>query len=109
MSENEAQQPVTRSDLRELKEYLAGALVKQNEYLAEALVKHEAKTQEFVRDAQTEILRAFHAFESAREIRFARLKAEVSNLDQEANGRIDNIEKRLMAVEERLILGPPRQ
>ena len=66
------------------------------------------KTQEFVRDAQTEILRAFHAFERSREVRFARLKTEVKNLDAEANTRIDQMEKRLMAVEEKLILYPPR-
>ncbi len=71
MSEkHEADQPVTRGDLRELKEYLAGALK-----------EHEAKTQEFVRDVQTEILRAFHTFEQSREVRFQRLKAGVSNLN----------------------------
>ena len=88
--------PITRDDLHELKDYLANALK-----------EHEAKTQEFVRDVQTEILRAFHTFEQSREVRFSRLKAEVSNLDQEASTRLKAVEQRLMAIEEKLILWPP--
>ncbi len=93
--EEQNPQPITREELRELLTAL------RNE------IRND--TQEFVRGAQTEILRGFHGFEQNREIRFSRLKAEVANLDQEANGRIDNIDKRLVALEEKLILWPPKQ
>jgi hypothetical protein len=103
-------QPVTR---RELQEVIDKALDGVVERVVERVVgivieKVNAATQEFVRDAQSEILRGFHAFEQNRDLRFKRLKAEVSNLDQEANGRIDNIEHRLMAIEKKLLLDPPR-
>ena len=106
MSPNEEQRPITREDLRQELNKFKDEI---NTSIREAQAQTKTETQEFVRDAQTEILRAFHAFEKNREVRFARLKAEVSNLDHEANTRIDNIEQRLMAIEERLILGPPRQ
>ena len=136
MSANEEQRPITREDLRqelghfkgEIQEFVTDSQTKlkadmqefvidsqtklkaeMQEFVIESQTKLRADMQEFVRDAQTEILRAFHTFENNRELRFARLKADVSNLDQEANGRIDNIEKRLMAIEEKLILDPPRQ
>lgn len=76
--------------------------------LDQAIDRLTASMQEFVRDSQTEILRAFHSFEQNRELRFSRLKADVTNLDQEASGRMLNIEKRLMVIEERLLLNPPR-
>ena len=85
--------PITRAELRELLTTLRNDI--------------RTDTQEFVRGAQTAILRGFHGFEQNREVRFSRLKAEVSNLDQEANSRIDNLDKRLVALEEKLILWPP--
>ena len=98
--------PLTRAELRlELGNFKAD----MQEFVRDSQKELKADMQEFVRDAQTEILRAFHIFEQNRELRFARLKAEVSNLDQEASGRMANIEKRLLAIEERLILGPPKQ
>jgi hypothetical protein len=109
MSPNEEQRPITREDLRqELTQLKSGLQDFVKEFVTDLQTKLKADMQEIVRDAQTEILRAFHSFEKSRELRFARLKAEVSNLDLEANGRIDNIEKRLMAIEEKLILDPPR-
>ena len=97
MSANEEPRPVTRAELREELDKLK----------AELIQTISAATQEFVRDTQTEILRAFHSFEQSREVRFTRLKAEVSNLDQEASTRLKAVESRLMAIEEKLILWPP--
>ena len=106
---DQEQQPITRDDLNnglnqlkaELKEFVKDS---QAEIIAQIL----AQTQEFVRDAQTEILRGFLNFEGSREIRFSHLKTKVANLDTEVSGQLANFEKRLMEIEAKLILYPPK-
>ena len=61
-----------------------------------------------MREWKTEIIRAFLASAKRSEVRFSRLKTELKNLDLQANTRMDQMEKRLMAFEEKLILYPPR-
>lgn len=98
---DQEKQPITRDDLNQLKAEL-------KEFVKDSQGEIIAHTEEFVRGAQTEILRGFLNFEQGREIRFSRLKAEVANLDSEVNGRVNNIEKRLMEIETKLILYPPK-
>ena len=90
------QSPITREDLDEAVEKLTAAMDKA------------------IRETNAEILRLFHASGENREFRFSRLKADLANLDQEANGRIDNVEKylpelRLMAIEKRRLSDPKLQ
>ena len=98
-----------RAEMKEaIDQSAAQSRAEMKEAIDQSAAQLRADTQEFVRDAQTEILRGYHASEEYREVRFSRLKAEVSIIDQESNGRIDNIEKRLVTIEKKLLFDPPR-
>ena|SRR5215831_678442 len=64
-----------------------------------------AQTQEYVRDAQTELLRGFGAFQTSQSVQFRRLKADLSNVDASTDQRLTAVEQRLLEIEKRL--GPP--
>jgi len=60
-----------------------------------------AQTQEYVRDAQTELLRGFGAFQTSQSVQFRRLKADLSNVDASADQRLTAVEQRLLEIEKR--------
>lgn len=57
------------------------------------------RTQEMVRDAQTEILRGFERYQTGAQIRFRSLEAETSNLKTAQELRLANLEERVLALE----------
>lgn len=63
------------------------------------------KTQEQVRDAQTELLCGFEVFLKSQNVQFRKLKADQSNLDAATDLRLKAMEDRLWQIEKRL--GPP--
>jgi len=67
------------------------------------------RTQEMVRDAQTEILRGFERFLTGNLIRLRTLEADFSNLRTSEQLRLANLEERIQALELRLMGGgkPP--
>jgi hypothetical protein len=62
------------------------------------------RTQEMVRDAQTEILRGFQRYLDAPNIRLRSLEAETSNLKTAQELRLANHEERIIALESALML-----
>jgi hypothetical protein len=79
--------------------------------LAKAIARSQAelleKTQEFVRDAQTELLRGFDAFSTAFHVRVRKLQADVSNIDAATDQRLTLIERRMFEIEKRWQIPPP--
>ncbi|MBV8807033.1 MAG: hypothetical protein JO033_00035 [Acidobacteriaceae bacterium] len=57
------------------------------------------RTQEMVRDAQTEILRGFERYQAGVQIRLRSLEAETSNLKTAQEMRLANLEERVTALE----------
>jgi deoxyadenosine/deoxycytidine kinase len=92
--------PITRADLEAMEQRITEAVRAAEQRLTD-------KTQEFVRDAQTELLRAFAAYSGAESILLRKLKADVSNIDASTEGRITILEQRLREIEKRLLLHPP--
>jgi exonuclease VII large subunit len=121
VAESNGNQPVTRNELKEelraleqrLEERFDGRLDSLEERMmrtfAQLIVQTKTeileKTQEQVRDAQTELLRGFEAFLKGRDVQFRKLKADQSNLDAATDLRIRAMEDRLWQIEKRL--GPP--
>ena len=106
---SEAEQPIARAELRAQLEGLETRLeTRLLAAIGPAKTEILKTTQKYVRDAQTEILRAFHTFESSREVRFQKLQTEVKGIDFATDSRIGNLEQRLMAIEKNLLLNPPR-
>jgi exonuclease VII large subunit len=121
MAEGNGNQPVTRNELKEelraLEQRLEERLDERLDSLEERMVhtftsliaqtKTEIleKTQEQVRDAQTELLRGFEVFLKSQNVQFRKLKADQSNLDAATDLRIRAMEDRLWQIEKRL--GPP--
>ncbi|HEX3684658.1 MAG TPA: hypothetical protein VHU83_19125 [Bryobacteraceae bacterium] len=62
------------------------------------------RTQEMVRDAQTEILRGFQRYLDASNIRLRSLEAETSNLKTAQELRLANHEERIIALESALMV-----
>jgi hypothetical protein len=86
MSDDSA--PVTRAEL-------AAELTAAEQRIIE-------RTQEFIRDAQTEILRGFERFARSQNARIAALYGTTITHDE----RLTAIEERLTELEKRLIRGP---
>ena len=121
MAEGNGNQPVTRNELKEelraLEERLEERLIRtfttlmaqtkleMLETIAQTKTEILEKTQEQVRDAQTELLRGFEAFIKGRDVQFRKLRADFSNLDAATDLRIKAVEDRLWQIEKRL--GPP--
>jgi hypothetical protein len=99
-----ADQPITRA-------VLAEALASQKQELLDAL--HTTKdeilntVQEYVRDVQTEILRAFLPYQEGQTIRLRAMEARVSNVDTTITERMAVVERRLAEIEKKLLLNPP--
>ena len=67
------------------------------------------RTQEMVRDAQTDILRGFERYAAGNNIRLRTLEADFSNLHTSEQLRLANLEERVQALELKLMGGgrPP--
>jgi predicted nucleic acid-binding Zn-ribbon protein len=60
---------------------------------------------ELVRDAQTEILRGFVAFQNSNGPRMRKMEADLSNIDAATSQRLEVLEQRMLEVEKKLIMG----
>jgi exonuclease VII large subunit len=117
MAESNGNQPVTRNELKEELRALEQRFDARLDSLEERMIRTFTsliaktkteileKTQEQVRDAQTELLRGFEAFIKGRDVQFRKLRADFSNLDAATDLRLKAVEDRLWQIEKRL--GPP--
>ena len=95
---------ITKADLsaalQQLTEQIRG-------HLDERLKTTEKRLTDYIdertHDAETRLLRAFSDYQQAQTIRFARLKADVGNIDASTDQRLTAIEERLTLVDKRLI------
>jgi hypothetical protein len=112
MADTDGNQYVTRADLRAELHAVEDRLINTiGSTIAQAFAQSQAqileKTQEFVRDAQTELLRGFDAFSTAFHIRVRKLQADVSNIDAASDQRLTLIERRMLEIEKRWQIPPP--
>ena len=105
----EQEHPITRAamraELEAIETHLIDAIRQNGQQLKTEIL---ATTQEFVRDARTEILRGFHAFAVSQDARLAKIQADLKTVDAATDTRIHVLEQRLMAIEAKLLLNPPR-
>jgi hypothetical protein len=112
MPDTDGNQYVTRADLRaELRTVEDRMINTIANTIAKAIAQSQAeileKTQEFVRDSQTELLRGFDAFSTAFHVRVRKLQADVSNIDAATDQRLTLIERRMFEIEKRWQIPPP--
>ncbi len=97
--------PVTQAELE-------AALNTQSERLIElmrGMLEHvENALMERMRDMQTEILRGFGTWAENQSLRLNKLEADHHNLDTSATQRLANVEHRLLEIEKRLLMEPPK-
>ena len=91
----------------ELKAELAALRTDLDAKLAETKQDILDSTQEKIRDAQTEILKAFLPYQERTNVRFRGLEAKVSTTEAELRARMEILEARLDQIETRLHLEPP--
>jgi len=98
-----------RAELRAVEDRMTNTIANT---IAKAIAQSQAeileKTQEFVRDSQTELLRGFDAFSTAFHVRLRKLQADVSNIDPAADQRLTLIERRVFEIEKRWQIPPPQ-
>lgn len=87
---NDSEKPVTKAEMDAALSALSERLI------------------EVMRDMQTEILRAFQAFSAGQTLRLRKLEADHSNLDASISGRMEAVEGRLFEIEKRLMMEPPK-
>jgi len=93
------QEPATKQDL----DALATTFSKQLSTLEKRLLE---STQEMIRDAQTEILRAFLPYLESQGVRFRSLEVKTANVETGLTERMAVLERRLQEIEKRLLLRP---
>jgi len=93
---------VTKKDLEEFGERLEARL---DAKLDAKLRTLKDELIEAVRDAQTEVLRGFHAHQGGMDLRLRKIEADHSNLDASATGRLANLEQRVFEIEKKLMMG----
>ena len=117
MAETNGNQYVTRAVLRAellaVEDRMINRMTKAiGDAIASAIARSQGeileKTQEFVRDSQTELLRGFDAFSTAFHVRLRKLQADVSNIDAAADQRLTLIERRMFEIEKRWQIPPPQ-
>jgi len=89
-----------KSDLAELRAEFKSDLADQKLEILET-------TQEQVRDAQTEILKAFLPFREEHDIKFRAFEVRLTNTEAELRARMDVISRRLGEIEDKLRINPP--
>jgi len=108
MADIDGKRYVTRADLRA---ELLAVEDRMTSTIAKAIAQSQTqileKTQEFVRDSQTELLRGFEAFSAAFYVRVRKLQADVSNIDAATDQRLTLIERRMFEIEKRWQIPPP--
>jgi flagellar biosynthesis/type III secretory pathway protein FliH len=102
MPETNGNRPATQADLHALENRLIKAIAGSQAEILEHM-------HEFVRDAQTELLRGFEAYSIGHNVRMRKLQADLSNVDASTDQRLLALENRLLQIEKRLPLTPPEQ
>ncbi|MEX2262681.1 MAG: hypothetical protein WD696_12065 [Bryobacteraceae bacterium] len=62
------------------------------------------RTQETIRDSQTEVLRGFERYAYGNEIRLRKMETGLSTLDESSTRRLAMLEERILEVEKKLLL-----
>jgi heme oxygenase len=76
--------------------------------LTKDLHESEERIVEHMRDMQTEILRGFGTWSENQSIRLTKVEADHRNLDVSSTMRLANLEHRLLEIEKRLLMEPPK-
>lgn len=100
---------VTKKDLEAFgRDFEAKLDAKLEAKLTEKLGALKDELLEAIRDAQSEVLRGFHAFQTGWDLRLRKLEADHSNLDTATVGRLNNLEQRVFDIERKLMGGGPQ-
>jgi len=114
MPEANGNAPATRADVRALETKMEGRLQQLEDKMDRRFADSEDRIaqiikesnnqlrdemQEFVRDAQTELLRGFEAFAGGFEVRFRKVTADLSNMSSATDLRLTILERRMTEIE----------
>jgi len=103
-----ANDPATKKDIHDLDAKIVGLDAKIDglqSRLDGLETRLKESISETVRDAQTEILRGFNAFQNSYSPRMRKMEADLSNIDASTSQRLEVLEARMLEVEKKLIIG----
>ncbi len=77
----------------------------------ERIADLETRLKEYVDERltgmETKLLKAFFGYQEQAEVKFRKMSADVSNVNASSELRINNLEQRVIAIEQRLWMGEP--
>ena len=92
--------PITRADLEEFRRELVTQI---SEHLAERLQHTEEQFAERIHDAETRLLKAFYQYQEHSDVRMRKMSADISNMDTASDLRINNLERRVIEIERKIL------
>jgi hypothetical protein len=99
-------EPATKQDLLAVKQDVLAVkddVLAVKEDILNAVKDLKEYIDERTHDTETRLLRAFSDYQTAHEVRFRKMKADVSNIDASTDQRLTQLEERVLQMDKRLI------
>src|ERR1700738_2652998 len=98
--ESNGNRPATRADLEEFR----GGLVKEiGEVIDTRIRQSEEQFAERLHGTETRLLKAFHQYQEHSDERMRKMSADISNMDTASDLRINNLERRVIEIERKIL------
>jgi len=97
--------PATKEDLSDLEGRFDAKISGLDGKIDGVQTRLRDEIGERVRDAQTEILRGFVAFQNSNMPRMRKMEADLSNINAPTSQRLEVLEERVLEIEKKLIIG----
>ena len=94
--------PVTRSDLQEFKRELVSQI---GEMMDTRFHQIDEQFTERLHDTETRLLKAFYQYQEHSDVRMRKMSADISNMDTASDLRLNNLERRVIELERKLLDG----
>ena len=107
--------PVTRADLEEHLQGFKRELVQQigevidtrirqsEEQFDTRISQSEEQFAERLHDSETKLLKAFYQYQEHSDVRMRKMSADISNMDTASDLRINNLERRVIEIERKIL------
>jgi polyhydroxyalkanoate synthesis regulator phasin len=92
--------PVTREDLQEFKRELVSKI---GEMMDTRFHQIDEQFTERLHDTETRLLKAFYQYQEHSDVRMRKMSADISNMDTASDLRLNNLERRVIELERKIL------
>jgi hypothetical protein len=94
--------PLTREDLQEFKREL---VIQIGEMMDTRFHQIDEQFTERLHDTETRLLKAFYQYQEHSDVRMRKMSADISNMDTASDLRLNNLERRVIELERKILDG----